>query len=263
MPAIEIPASYQPAPDLLKDRVILVTGAGDGLGRAAALAFARHGANVILLGRTLRKLERVYDDIERDGLPPALLMPADLGKAGLSDYEQIAKAVAEQFGRLDGLLHSAAILGNLTPLALYNLETWMQVMQVNLNAPFLLTRACLEVLGKSGDASVIFTTSEVARAGRAYWGAYAVAGAALENLAQVWADELAGTSPVRINTLDPGAVRTALRNRAYPAEDPARLPPPETMIPGYLFLMGPDSRGIRGQALTLPVPAIAASGRSS
>jgi len=250
MPTVSIPASYRPAPDLLKDRVILVTGAGSGLGRAAALAYARHGATVVLFGRTLKKLETVYDEIEREGLPPALLMPADLSKTGLADFERIAKAIDDQFGRLDGLLHSAAILGNLTPLALYDMQTWAQVMQVNLNAPYLLTRACLNVLEKAGGASVVFTTSDVARAGRAYWGAYAHAGAALENLVQVWSDELAGASSIRMNTFDPGAVRTALRNRAYPAEDPANLPAPEALKPAYLYLMGPDSRDIRGQVLT-------------
>lgn len=250
MPTVSIPAPYLPAPELLKDRVILVTGAGTGLGRAAALAFARHGATVVLLGRTLKKLETVYDEIERAGLPPALLMPVDLSKAGLSDFEQIARAIDEQFGRLDGLLHNAATLGNLTPLALYDMQTWAQVMQVNLHAPYLLTRACLGVLEKSGNASVLFTSSDVARTGRAYWGAYAHAGAALENLVQVWSDELAGTSSIRMNTFDPGAVRTALRNRAYPAEDPANLPAPEALMPAYLYLMGPDSREVSGRALS-------------
>lgn len=250
MPITPISASYRPAPDLLKDRVILVTGAGTGLGRAAALAFARHGATVVLLGRTLKKLETVYDEIEREGWPSALLMPVDLGRTGLSDFEQIAKAIEAQFGRLDGLLHSAAMLGNLTPLALYDMQTWAQVMQVNLHAPYLLTRACLDVLEKSGNASVVFTTSDVARAGRAYWGAYAHAGAALENLVQVWSDELSGASSIRMNTFDPGAVRTALRNRAYPAEDPAVLPEPESLMPAYLYLMGPDSREVSGRALS-------------
>jgi len=248
-----MPEHYQPASDLLAGRVILVTGAGAGLGRAAALAYARHGATVILLGRTQKKLENVYDEIERERLSPPLLMPMDLGKAGLAEYEQIASAIGEQYGRLDGLLHSAAILGNLTPLSMYDLATWTQVVQVNLNAPYLLTRACLGVLGQSGDASVIFTSSDVARSGRAYWGAYATAGAAVENLARIWAKELAGSTAIRINTLDPGAVRTALRNRAYPGEDPSQLPLPEAVMPAYLYLMGPDSRGISGQGLTATV----------
>jgi NAD(P)-dependent dehydrogenase (short-subunit alcohol dehydrogenase family) len=240
---------YQPPRDLLAGRVILITGAGTGLGRAAALACARHGATVILLGRTQEKLEAVYDAIVRAGWPEPLLMPVNLARCGLTDFEQIAGAADRQFGRLDGLVHSAATLGSLTPLALYNLDTWTEVMQVNLNAAYLLTRACLGVLEKSGDASVVFTTSEVARNGRAYWGAYAVAGAALENLVQVWVDELGSDSKVRMNTLDPGAVRTALRAQAYPGEDPAALPSPETLTGIYLYLLGPDSRNVNGQAL--------------
>lgn len=241
---------YQPRPDLLAGRVILVTGAGGGLGRSAALAYARHGATVILLGRAQKKLEAVYDQIEHSGLAAPLLMPVDLAKAGLAEFEQIAGAIDQQFGRLDGLLHSAAMLGNLTPLSMYDAAMWVQVMQVNFNAAYLLTRACLPVLEKSDAASVVFTTSEVARRGRAYWGAYAAAGAALENLSRVWADELAVNTPIRVNTLDPGAVRTGLRAHAYPGEDPGRLPAPEVVMPAYLYLMGTDSKGVTGQALS-------------
>lgn len=240
---------YRPSRDLLSGRVILVSGAGDGLGRAAALAYARHGATLILVGRTQKKLEAVYDEILAEQLANPLLMPLDLAKAGLREFELIAAAIEREFGRLDGLLHSAATLGTLTPLALYDLDTWQRVMQVNFNAAYLLTRACLGVLERSADASVIFTTSEMARQGRAYWGAYAAAGAALENLAQVWADELSTNSPIRMNTLDPGAVRTALRARAYPGENPLSLPLPEEVMSLYLYLMGPDSQGTSGQAL--------------
>lgn len=240
---------YQPSRSLLAGRVILVSGAGDGLGRAASLAYARHGATLILVGRTQKKLEAVYDEILAEQLANPMLMPLDLAKAGLREFELIAAAIEREFGRLDGLLHSAATLGTLTPLALYDLDTWQRVMQVNFNAAYLLTRACLGVLERSADASVIFTTSEMARQGRAYWGAYAAAGAALENLAQVWADELNTNSPIRMNTLDPGAVRTALRARAYPGENPLSLPLPEAVMPLYLYLMGPDSQGTSGQAL--------------
>jgi NAD(P)-dependent dehydrogenase (short-subunit alcohol dehydrogenase family) len=248
---------YQAPPDLLAGRIILVTGAGDGLGRAAAMAYARHGATLILLGRTQRKLETVYDEIRACGFAEPLLMPVDLGKAGLREYEEIAAAIEREFGRLDGLLHSAAQLGNLTPLSMYDLETWVQVMQVNFNAAYLVTRACLNMLARSDAASVIFTTSDVARRGRAYWGAYAAAGAALENLVQVWADELEANTPIRMNTLDPGAVRTALRARAYPGEDPQTLPKPEDVMPAYLYLMGRDSRTVTGQSLQASSPASA------
>jgi NAD(P)-dependent dehydrogenase (short-subunit alcohol dehydrogenase family) len=240
---------YRPSRDLLSGRVILVSGAGDGLGRAASLAYARHGATLILVGRTQTKLEAVYDEILAEQLANPLLMPLDLAKAGLREFELIAAAIEREFGRLDGLLHSAATLGTLTPLALYDLETWQRVMQVNFHAAYLLTRACLGTLEKSANASVIFTSSEMARQGRAYWGAYAAAGAALENLVQVWADELSTNSRIRMNTLDPGAVRTALRARAYPAENPLTVPAPEAVLPLYLYLMGPDSHGVTGQAL--------------
>jgi NAD(P)-dependent dehydrogenase (short-subunit alcohol dehydrogenase family) len=240
---------YRPSRDLLSGRVILVSGAGDGLGRAASLAYARHGATLILVGRTQTKLEAVYDEILAEQLANPLLMPLDLATAGLREFELIAAAIEREFGRLDGLLHSAATLGTLTPLALYDLETWQRVMQVNFHAAYLLTRACLGALEKSANASVIFTSSEMARQGRAYWGAYAAAGAALENLVQVWADELSTNSRIRMNTLDPGAVRTALRARAYPAENPLTVPAPEAVLPLYLYLMGPDSHGVTGQAL--------------
>jgi len=240
---------YQPSRDLLAGRVVLVSGAGDGLGRSASLAYARHGATIILVGRTQKKLEAVYDEILAEQLVEPLLMPLDLAKAGLHEFEKIAAAIEHEFGRLDGLLHSAATLGTLTPLALYDLETWQRVMQVNFNAAYLLTRASLGVLEKSEDASVIFTTSKLARQGRAYWGAYAAAGAALESLSQVWADELCTNTNIRMNTLDPGAVRSTLRARAYPGENPLTVPAPEEVMPQYLYLMGPDSRGITGQAL--------------
>lgn len=240
---------YRPSRDLLSGRVILVSGAGDGLGRAASLAYARHGATLILVGRTQTKLEAVYDEILAEQLANPLLMPLDLAKAGLREFELIAAAIEREFGRLDGLLHSAATLGTLTPLALYDLETWQRVMQVNFHAAYLLTRACLGALEKSANASVIFTSSETACQGRAYWGAYAAAGAALENLVQVWADELSTNSRIRMNTLDPGAVRTALRARAYPGENPLTVPAPEAVLPLYLYLMGPDSQGVTGQAL--------------
>ena len=246
--------NYQPPRDLLPGRVILVTGAGDGLGRAAALAYARHGASVILLGRTVTKLEKVYDEIEQQGGPQPAIMPMDMGKAGIDAYRQIAEAVETEFGRLDGLLHNAAYLGTLTPFSLYSLELWPQVMQVNLTAAVLLTRACLPLLEKSTDASIVFTSDDVGRTGRAYWGAYGVSKFAIEGLMQLLAAEFAGTTPIRVNSLNPGTVRTALRARAYPGEDPATLPAPEQVMAVYLYLMGHDSVGVTGQALNAQAP---------
>lgn len=244
-------ASYTPTPSLLASRRILITGAGDGIGRAAALACAKHGASVILLGRTVKKLEKVYDEIERQGSPPPAILPLDLAGATPLHYERLARTVEKEFGQLDGLLHNAADAGTLTPLEHYMPETWFRVMQVNLNAAWLLTRACLPLLHRSTDASVIFTTADVGRKARAYWGAYGVSCFGLEGLMQILADESASAGRLRVNSLDPGAVRTSLRSRLYPGEDCNALPAPEHIMPAYLYLLGPDSRGVNGRALNV------------
>ncbi len=241
---------YSPRPDLLENRVILVTGAGDGIGAAAAKSFARHGATVVLLGRTVRKLEAVYDAIEQSGGPQPAIYPMNLEGASPKDYQDLGNTIEREFGRLDGLLHNAAILGTLTPLEMYDLELWAKVMQVNLNAPYLLTRACLPALKSAPDASVVFTSSSVGHRGRAYWGAYAISKAAAENMMQIFADELETNTSVRVNSIDPGAVRTRMRARAYPAEDPNIHPTPEEIMNTYLYLMGPDSKGKTGQSFS-------------
>ena len=240
---------YTPASDLLAARHILVTGAGDGIGRAAALTFAAHGASVILLGRTASKLEKVYDEIEQCGGPQAAILPLDLAQATPVHYEQVAQTIEKEFGGLDGLLHNAADAGTLTPMELYEPDMWYRVMQVNLHAAWLLTRACLPLLRKSGDASIVFTTADAGRQGRAYRGAYGVSCFGLEGLMQILADERATETRIRVNSLDPGAVRTGMRARAYPGENPRTLPAPEDIMPAYLYLLGPDSRGVNGQAL--------------
>ncbi len=239
---------YSPAPNLLNQRIILVTGAGDGIGATAAKTFAQHGATVILLGRTIRKLEAVYDAIEQSGAPQPAIYPMNLEGASPKDYSDLAETIDREFGRLDGLLHNAAILGTLTPLEMYDLELWSKVMQVNLNAPYLLTRACLPLLKKSNDASVVFTSSTVGHKGRAYWGAYGISKAAAENMMQIFADELEQNTPVRVNSIDPGAVRTRMRARAYPGEDPNINPTPDEVMNRYLYLMGDDSKGETGKS---------------
>ncbi len=246
------PDGYEPAADLLGGRVILVTGAGDGLGKTAALALANHGATVVLLGRKVKPLERVYDAIEQAGGPQPAIYPLNLEGAVPQDYEELAKRLGESLGRLDGLLHNAAQLGTLTPMRLYEPEIWARVMQVNVNAAFLLTRACLDLLMAADDASVVFSSDRVGRQGRAYWGAYGVSKFACEGMMQILSDEHDGTSPVRVNSLDPGAVRTSGYLAAYPGLDPNSLPLPKTVMPWYLWLLGPDSRGVTGQAVTIP-----------
>ena len=240
---------YVARPDLLQGRVILVTGAGRGIGAAAARSFAAHGASVLLLGKTEETLNQVYDQIEAAGHPQPAVIPFNLETALAHQYDELAAMIENEFGRLDGLLHNAAILGPRTPLEQLSGDNFMRVMQVNVNAAFMLTHAMLPLLRLSEDASVVFTSSGVGRKGRAYWGAYAVSKFANEGLMQVLADELEGTSKARANSINPGATRTSMRAQAYPGENPANNPAPEDIMPVYLYLMGPDSQGINGQAL--------------
>ena len=239
--------AHTPPKDLLSERIILITGAGDGIGRAAALACAAHGATVVLLGRTIRKLEETYDQIEQAGHPQAAIYPMNLEGATPKDHGDLAATLETEFGRLDGLLHNAALLGTLAPIAHQDVELWFKVMQVNLHAPFLLTRACLGLLMKSPDASLLFTSDSVGRRGRAYWGAYGVAKFGLEGLSQILAQELETNTTVRVNSIDPGPTGTRLRTQAYPGENALALPTPESIMPAYLYLLGPDSRGVTGQ----------------
>ncbi len=244
---MQIPEDWQPRSDLLKDRVILVTGAGSGIGAAVARGYAQHGATVILLDKIVHKLEQVYDTIEATADVQAAIYPMNLEGASEEDYHDLANTIETEFGRLDGLLHNAAMLGALTPIAHFEPELWYRVLQVNLNAPFLMTRACLHLLMKSDDASILFSADSVGKRGKAYWGAYGVSKAAIENLMQVLADELEANTAVRVNSFDAGPVATGLRSLAYPGENPAGLAKPEDVVPPHLYLMGPDSRGITGK----------------
>ncbi len=243
----QIPENYQASQNLLQGRNILITGAGDGIGGAAARTYAAHGATIILLGRTVKKLENVYDQIVKAGHAEPAIYPMDLEGAKDSDYYELADNIDKEFSCLDGLLHNAARLDSLMPLEQYDLKIWARLMQVNLTAPFLITHACLPLLKKSADASVIFTSSDVAHHGRAYWGAYGVTKAGCDNLMQILADEVENHTSIRSNSIDPGAVRTRMRRLAYPAEDATLLPKPEDVMPAYLYLMGPDSKEFTGE----------------
>jgi len=247
--------SHVASPDELAGRVIAITGASSGIGRAVALACARHGANVILIGRNARKLEEVHTEIEAAGGPEPIIALLDLEKALAKDYDQLAAAVLERYGRLDGLLHNAGLLGTLSPIEHYDVPTWCRVMHVNVTGAFALTQVLLPALKKSTDASVVFTSSGVGRRGRAYWGAYAVSKFALEGLSQILSAELEGISAVRVNTLNPGKARTMMRRTAYPAEDINTLPLPGTLTGPYIALLGPATRGVTGQAFDGQPPA--------
>ena len=236
---------YQPAQNLLDGRVILVTGATSGIGRAVSHHLTQYGARVIVHGRDPSALKRLYKELSEIGLEP-IVAQLDFEHAHIDEYHNLTKEIETRFNRLDGLLHNASILGDLTPIRHYDINLWQRVMQTNLNAPFILTRYFLPLLRRSEDASMLFTTSGVGNHGRANWGAYCASKFAIEGLAQTLADECENT-PIRVNLINPGATRTSMRSKAFPAEDPQSLPKPESITNPYLYLLGPDSRGTSGQ----------------
>ncbi len=242
--------NYKPVADALQGRVILITGASDGIGKAVAQAAAAHGASVLLHGRNVRKLEAVYDSIVAAGNPRPSIVPLDFEKAGPEEYEQVAAALEQEFGRLDVLLHNAAMLGERAPIEHHDVAKWMRTMHVNVTAPFILTRFCLPLLKRSADPSIVFTSSGIVPRPRAYWGAYLVSKWASDGLMRMLADELESKPTVRVNSVDPGKVRTRMRLQAYPAEDQETLPEPAAILAPYLFLLGPDSRGVSGQTFS-------------
>lgn len=241
-------AGFSPVPGCLQGKTILVTGAGDGIGRRVALAYAEYGATVILLGKTQEKLEALYDEIETRKFPQAALCPFDLNSTDPLAYKQIAETIKNNFGNLDGLLHNASILGSRNSIESYKAKQWLDVMQVNLNGAFLLTQALLPLLKQASSASIVFTSSGVGRKGRAYWGAYSVSKFATEGLMQVLADEMDNTTQVRVNSINPGATRTKMRAAAYPAEDPQTVKTPDALTPLYLYLMCDESIGMNGKS---------------
>ncbi len=242
---------YEPPADLLAGRVILVTGAGQGLGRAVALACASHGATVALLGRKQEKLEATYDAIAAAGGAEPALVPLDLAAATSADYEALAALVRRDLGRLDGIVHCASHFDPLRPLADETLEQWLEMLRVNLAAPFALTRACLPLLAAAPDSSVVFAGETHGAHPRAYWGGFAVAKSALSTLAAIWADELEHAGKPRVNVLIPGPIASPQRLRSHPAEDRSRLRAPESAAAAFLYLLGPDGRGVSGRTLEL------------
>jgi NAD(P)-dependent dehydrogenase (short-subunit alcohol dehydrogenase family) len=243
------PRDYNYPQDVLRDRVILITGTSDGIGRALAVHCAELGARVILHGRNVAKLEAVYDEIESlDAAARPSIAVLDLATADSDAYLALGDSLAAEFGRLDGLVHNASILGKRFSIEQYEAAEWQKVMHVNVTAAFALTQVCLPMLHQSEDASVIFTSSGVGRTGRAYWGAYAVSKFATEGLSQVLADEHR-QGKLRVNCINPGATRTGMRLEAYPAEDRDKLKRPEDILNAYIYLLGPDSRGVTGESL--------------
>lgn len=239
---------YQADPDLLTGRVILVTGAADSLGAAVGKACASHGATVILSDLEESQLGPLYDRLVASGAPEPAILPLDLEGADEAQYQGVVATLAREFGRLDGIAHCAAFAPFLSRIDDYDASEWERVVRINLTAPFLLTQACLPLLRHAAEASIVFTADRVGRRGLAYWGAYAAAKFGIEGLMQTLAEETKDQGRLRVNSLDPGIIRTGLRARLYPGENPHELPAADTVTPAYLYLLGPDSIGVTGQA---------------
>jgi NAD(P)-dependent dehydrogenase (short-subunit alcohol dehydrogenase family) len=241
-----LPVSTLPSNSDLSGRAILITGATGGIGRPLALACATRGATVLLHGRVVRKLEALYDEIVAAGHPQPTILPLDLASAGADDFDHVAGAIRAQLGRLDGVVHAAAMLGSLGPIEHQTFDAWQNVLRVNLLAAMALTRATLPLLAAAADASVVLTLDTRGQAPRAYWGGYAVAKAGLFALATILADEWEKRTNLRINAVVPGPIHSPLRSQTHPGEDRARLPDPKSLVPLYLYLLGAQPKNESG-----------------
>ncbi len=242
---------FVPQENCLEGKTILVTGAGDGIGRIAALTYARYGATVLLLGRTSSKLEAVYDEIESLGGKQPAMLPMDLEKATYAEMQQLEGLIVKEIGQLDGVLHNAGLLGELTPLEMYDVDIFAKVMQVNFTATFMLTQALLPLLKDAANGSIVFTSSTVGTHPRAFWGAYALSKQAVEGMSDIFTQETQNTTNLRFNCINPGGTRTNMRAHAFPGENPMSLKTPEDIMAGYVCLMSDASIGIRGQVVAL------------
>ena len=242
---------YQPLENFLNQKLVLITGAGSGIGRAVAKVCAKFGATVALLGRSESNLHSVYDEIEAQGSRfEPIICQLDLMTAEEESYNELSHLIGHQYEQLHGLIHCAGVLGKMTTLEQYPLPLWQETMQVNVTAAFLLTRALLPCLRQAEESSVVFTSSGVGRKARAHWGAYSISKFAIEGMMQIFADEEKKISNVRINALNPGATRTVMRAKAYPAEDPNHLKTADEVAMAYLCLLGQDGRFFQGAALS-------------
>jgi len=221
---------FKPYKDCLKDKTILITGTGSGIGRTAAKALAKFGAQLILLSKDTGKLESLYDEIVEQGCKEPLIHPMNFESAEEEEYLNVKEAIQNKFDKLDGLINNAGVLGEKTTLQQYKYSIWKKVLNVNLDSAFLLTKTLLPLLNHSKLSSVVFTSSGVGKKGRAYWGAYAISKFATEGMMEVFADELENTTKIRVNCINPGAVRTKMREEAYPAEDPETNPIPKEIM---------------------------------
>ena len=221
---------------------ILITGSSDGIGKALAIKFSKLGANIILLGRNSDKLDQVYDQLDDSHhAQKHLILQANLALLSNEIVQEILVAIGQEFKVLDGIIHNAAILGTMTSLEDYDLSTWDEVMNINLRAPFLLSKSLKIMLEDASLPRLIFTSSGVANIGKAYWGAYSVSKFGVKGLAEILADELEATSSIRVFNFDPGATRTNMRAAARPAENPNTVKSADELLNCYLWFFKEES----------------------
>ena len=232
--------------DVLKSRAIFITGATGGLGSALARHCATQGATVVLHARVVRKLEALYDEIVDAGNPEPIIVPLDLARAEAADFVNVASALQAQVGRLDGLVHTAALLGSLSPIEHQSFDSWLALLRVNVAAPMGLTRALMPLLAASPDASVVFTLDDRGEQPRAFWGGYAVTKAGIAALARELADEWENRGNLRINAIVPGPIRSPLRSQTHPGEDSTQLPLPAALAPLYVHLLAGQTKAESG-----------------
>lgn len=251
LPVARLPADYTPATNALEGRVILITGAAGGLGRASALACARAGATVLLAGRKRRALEAAYDEVSSvPDAPPPIIQLVDLLGATPADYESLAEMIGNEVGRLDGIVHAAARFDGLTPIAMHKPKEWVEALHVNVSAPFLLTQACMPLLQERADSAAVFVLDDRERMRRAHWGAYGTSKAALEGFASILHEETEGSS-LRVHALMPAPMRTALRRMAWFGEDAEAVATPEAAADAVVYLLSAQAVEARGKVLDL------------
>lgn len=243
-------------PNCLAGQIILITGASSGIGRTLAFYAAKYGATVILLGKTLKKLESIYDEITSAGFPEPAIHPLNLARAEPKDAFALAQSIESMFGRLDGLVHNAGVSGRICGIEHLAPEKWQEVIQINLNVPYLLTHALLPLIQQSKDPSILFTAAEESQTGKAYWSAYSASKFGIVGLAQSLHQELEDNTEIRVNCINPGKVRTALRISSYPGIDPSSLTAPEDIILNYIYLLSPAAKPIRGKCIKVALETV-------
>ena len=230
---------YLPDDNLLNEKVILVTGAGAGIGRAIALAYARFGATVVLLGKSIKELEKVYDEIEEAGYPEPAMYPLNMEGANAKDYHDMAEVFEDKLGGLDGIALNAAWLPGYIPFKEYDVEMWLKAITVNLHANFLIVKACLPLLEKASDPAIVFSAHG---SNKAYNGAFGTAKAGMQGMMEILAEEYDNSDNfIRVNSIDTGPVRTQMRKMNFPGEDIESVARPEAIVGPFLYFMGADA----------------------